>query len=305
VILLVAVASPAAGQSLQLTPDVPQALVGDEVQFTLRVRLRPGQELLDLTPRNILPPPSGIRVLAVDSLRPTGEGEFTGRVRLVFFRVGPQPVPTFSVLFSPGRGELPDTLVHAPVAMPIGSLLPAGNPALKDIRPLQIIGGPIWGPLALLSALVAAGCFYLWRRARRAGPSRTPAPAPSLEIGPFERALNHLVDLERRARASGNGAIPLYGDVAEVLRNCLVSVGALRHPGLTTAETAAALPPVLGHGEGRERLVLLLSDSDLVKFAQVRPDLPAALDHLNRARDLLTTWKVGLGPLPEAEVPIS
>ncbi len=284
-------------QSLELRPDQPRALVGDEVSLTVHVRLRPGQELLDLTPRNLLPPPSGMRVLGIDSLRPAGEGQFSGRVRMVFFRVGPQPIPTFSLLYRPGPGELPDTLVHAPVAMAIGSILPAGNPELKDIRPLQIIGGPAWGPALLLALGLGAGFFYLWVRGRRAtGATPGSAAAVPIEAGPFDLALRQLAAIEQRAIASGNGAVPLYEDVAEALRGCLLSAGALRHAGLTTAETAAALPPTLGHQGGRERLSLLLADADLVKFARVRPDLPAALQHLEQARQLLTAWQHSRAP---------
>ncbi len=292
-------AGSASAQSLELRPDQPRALVGDEVALTVHLRLRPGQELLDLTPRNILPPPSGVRVLGIDSLRATGEGEFSSRVRMVFFRIGPQPIPTFSVLYRPGPGELPDTLVHAPVAMEIGSILPAGNPELKDIRPLQIIGGPAWAPALLLALAVGAGFFYLWVRGRRAAGS-TSGAAVLLEAGPFDRALRRLAAIEQHASASGNGAVPLYADVADALRECLLSAGALGHAGLTTAETAAALPPALGHEGGRERLSLLLSDADLVKFARVRPDLPAALQHLDQARQLLTAWQQRLAEETES-----
>ncbi len=287
-------ASPGAGaaQSLDLTPDRPRALLGDEITLTLRVQLRPGQELLDLTPRNILPPPAGVRVLEIDSLRPVGEGEFSGRVRMAFFRVGPQPIPTFSVLFRPRSGALPDTLVHAPVAMEIGSLLPAGNPALKDIRPLQVIGGPAWGPAVLLGVLTALGFAYLWVRGRRhARTPRDAAPPPPLDAGPFDRAMRQLAALEQQAIASGNGALPLYADVAGVLRRCLLDSGALRHEGLTTQEAVSHLPPPLCLDDSGERLHLLLADADLVKFARVRPDLPAALAHLERARQLLAAWK--------------
>lgn len=290
--LLGAGTSGAGAQSLELRPDQPRALVGDEVSLTIHIRLRPGQELLDLTPRNILPPPSGVRVLGIDSLRPTAEGEYSGRVRMVFFRIGPQPIPTFSVLYRPGPGELPDTLVHAPVAMEIGSMLPAGNPELKDIRPLQLIGGPAWGPALLLVIAVACGFIYLWIRGRRAGrPIPVAESLQPLDPGPWERALRQLATLEQRAIASGNGAVPLYGDVAAALRECLISAGLLGHLGLTTAETAAALPPALGIGGGGEQLARILADADLVKFARVRPDLPAALAHLDQARQLLTGWQ--------------
>lgn len=296
-VLLAAAPGALPAQSLELTPDQPRALVGDEVSFTLRVRLRPGQELLDLTPRNILPPPAGVRVLASDSLRPAGPGEYTGRVRMVFFRVGPQPVPTFSLLFRPRAGAMPDTLVHAPVALEIGTLLPAGNPELKDIRPLWVVGGPAWGPALLLVLAVAAGVAYLWVRGRRTRSGAAGAPSSQeLPPGPFERALRQLEALEQQALASGNGATPLYADVARTVRECLVAAGAVDHAGLTSSEAVAALPAALGNDGGQARLSLLLTDADLVKFARVRPDLPSALRHLDGARQLLGTWQQRLRP---------
>jgi hypothetical protein len=290
-LLLMLLPAGLAAQSLTITPDVPRALVGDEVTLSVTVTLLPEQELLDLVPRNLFPPPSGTRVLHVDTLRKTGPLEYRGKIRMTWFRVGPQPVPTFSLLYRPEPKALPDTLVHAPVAMEIASLLPAGNPSLKDIKPLLPIGGPVWAQLAFLAALVSAGFGWLWYKGRPKRRVVVPEPEPALDPGPFVRALERLDQLEAEAIASGNGVVPLYGDVAAILRKCLVEIGALPHLGLTTPETPVRLPAPLRQRGAADRLHGVLRDADLVKFAAVRPDLGTAREHLQAARALLGDWR--------------
>lgn len=303
--LLLAVAlAPAAlrAQSFEITPDVPRALVGDEVKLTVKVTLLPGQELLDLVPKNLIPPPAGTRVIHVDTLRASAPLEYSGRITIAWFRVGPQPVPTFTLLYRPEPNALPDTLVHAPVPMEIASLLPAGNPSLKDIRPLLWISGPVWLQMAFLASLVGGGFGWLWWRTRpRDGRAAARAEVVELDPGPFVRALRALEAVEARAAASGAAVDPLYAEVAAVLRSCLLEIGALPHPGLTTPEAPARLPEPLKDGGGAERLLRVLGDSDLVKFAAVHPDLPAARHHVEGARALLEAWRAVAERTPPAE----
>lgn len=292
--LLLAALAPAAAwaQSFEITPDVPRALVGDEVKLTVKVTLLPGQELLDLVPKNLIPPPAGTRVIRVDTLRSTAPLEYSGKITIAWFRVGPQPVPTFTLLYRPEPNAFPDTLVHAPVPMEIASLLPAGNPSLKDIRPLLWISGPVWLQMAFLASLVGGGFGWLWWRTRPKGGTDAFAPVPAeLDPGPFVRALRALEAVEARAAASGAPVDPLYAEVAAVLRGCLLEIGALPFPGLTTPEAPVRLPDALKAGGGAERLLRVLGDSDLVKFAAVHPDLPAARHHVEGARALLEAWR--------------
>ena len=301
-LVLAAALMPAAlrAQSFEITPDVPKALVGDEVKLTVKVSLLPGQELLDLVPKNLIPPPAGTRVIAVDTLRATGPLEYTGKITIAWFRVGPQPVPTFDLLYRPEPNALPDTLVHAPVPMEIASLLPAGNPSLKDIRPLLWISGPVWLQMLFLASLVGGGFGWLWWRSRPKDRGRAAATvAVELDPGPFVRALRALDALDTRAEATG--VDPLYGEVAAVLRGCLLEIGALPYPGLTTPEAPHRLPEPLKAGGGAEQLLRVLGDSDLVKFAAVHPDLPAARHHVDGARRLLEGWRAIAERKPPAE----
>jgi hypothetical protein len=283
--------APARGeaQSLELKPEQLTANVGDILSVDLTVRLAEGQELIDLAPRTLLPPPEGLRLVAADTLRPEGRGVFTGKVRLAFFRVGRQPVPTLALLYRPAPGAAPDTLVHAPLAIEIIPILPAGNPQLKDIKPLRLLGGPVWGPLAMLLTLVAGGLYWLFRRR---GPRPAPIPKEDpLPAGPFDVALRRLAEMEQAAIASGNGAVRLFGQVAELVRATLLEAGAIPHQGLTTPEVPGWLPARLAAGEQAGRCERLLGDADLVKFARLMPDLPAAQEHLAAARQLLERWR--------------
>jgi len=292
-ILLVPLAAPAwaAAQSLELKPEQSQASIGDVITIGLSARFTEGQELLDLVPRTLLPPPEGMRIVSADTLRPYRNGEYRGKVRLAFYRIGRQPVPTLALLYRPAPGASPDTLVHAPLAIEIVAILPAGNPALKDIRPLQMLGGPVWGPVALLLAIVATGLYWLYRRNRRTAGARPAAPPVPIPSGPFDVALARLAQLEQASIASGNGVVPLFGEVAELLRTTLVEVGAMPHRGLTTPEVRGSLPASLAAGGLASRCEAILHDADLVKFAKVRPDRAAATTHVTGARQLLEAWR--------------
>ncbi len=285
---------PVAAQSLELVPERSRATIGDPITFDVTVRLRSGQELIDVSPRTLVPPPRGIRVLSADTLRPAGNGVYRGRAVMAFYRLGPQPVPTLTLLYRAAPGDPPDTLLHMPVSIEITPILEAGNPQLRDIKPLQPLGGPVWAQAVGLLAVIGVGFWWLWRRGGRRRAAAT-AEAGVLR-GPFDAALARLAELEAAARASGNGVVPLYAGVAAVVRDCLMNVGAIPHPGLTTTEVGERLPDWLSGAGQRGRCEAVLAEADLVKFAKVRPDLTAAGAHVARTRGLLEAWRTAAVP---------
>jgi hypothetical protein len=293
-ILLAAITPPSVtAQSLELKPRQTKGTVGDHFVFDVTVQLKPGMELIDAVPHTLVPPPRGIRVLSADTLRPDGAGLFRATATVAFYRIGPQPVPTFAVLYRTEPGAPPDTLLHLPVSVDVVPVLEPGNPSLRDIKPLQPLSGPVWIQLTALVVAIGGGLWWLSRRRSAVTPVRAGARIAS---GPFDAALVRLAELESAARQSGNGAAPLYAGVAELVRDCLLQAGAIPHQGLTTPELGGHLPPSLAAGSLRSTCETVLGDADLVKFARVRPDRAAAGDHVARTRTLLEAWRSAAEP---------
>jgi hypothetical protein len=228
-------AVPASGQSLELAPEQLKANIGDVLTIRITARLPEGQELLDFAPRTLLTPPEGMRIVSADTLVRNRNGEYHGTVRMAFYRIGRQPVPTLALLYRPAPGASPDTLVHAPLAIEIIPILPAGNPEIKDIRPLRLLGGPVWAPLAILVTIVVAGLYWL-----AAGTVlrlvQGPSPRPSHRPTDVPDRLGHRSEHRER-----NGIVPLFGGGGA---GSTTLVEARCHTGLTTPEVPVAPAPL-------------------------------------------------------------
>ncbi|HEU5155075.1 MAG TPA: hypothetical protein VFU03_10125 [Gemmatimonadales bacterium] len=292
VVALVAgyLAGTAQAQSLSVSIRPGKVLLGDPVIVDVTARLDPGQELVDRVPRPLIPPPDGVQYLSGDSLRADRDGTFHGTVRFAFYRLGNQPVPTLALLFRPRSDQPIDTLVHQPVSITVSGLAPEGSPQLKDIRPLADIGPPRWIPFVVLLVVVLAGVLVIVRTMRRERKASSATITTVQMRVPFNKALAELDRLEKQVQASSDGVPELYSGVRDILRAALVDAGMVGSASLTTPELSEILPRTAAEAEGAARMTQLLAAGDLVRFAAVRPDRDAAMDHLAAARRLLSEW---------------
>ena len=284
------------GQSFAATPDSTTATVGDTVTVRFRIRMHERDQLLDSFPQVAGDLPPGVRVLSVEKLTRTDQRLYDGSARLAFYRSGRRPMPIFGVSFMRVvEGVSRATLPSDSAFVLITPVLPtAGNPSLKDIRELEKRPLPPWTWPAILLAAFAAGWLLLRRRYRRIEQRVPvepdiivePVPGPT----PYDIALARLRQVEAENWPFRGLIEPHYEAVAQTLRQYLEDahqVGALER---TTAELAWAMPPELGRGGLRDACRDVLSEADLVKFAEARPDAPAAAEFLRRARELLDAW---------------
>lgn len=292
VVAIVAAKLAGTAQAQSLTVRIPagRVLLGDPVIVDVTARLDPGQELVDRVPRPLIPPPDGVQYLGGDSLRADRDGTFHGTVRFAFYRLGNQPVPTLALLFRPSNDQQIDTLVHQPVSITVSGLAPQGSPQLKDIRPLADIGPPRWTPFIVLLLVVLAGVLVIVRTMRRERKVSGATVATIQTRAPFHKALAELDRLEEQARVSSDGVPELYSGIRDILRAALVDAGLVGTASLTTAELREILPRTAAQAEGAAQMTQLLSAGDLVRFAAVRPNREAAMDHLAAARRLLHEW---------------
>jgi hypothetical protein len=284
------------GQSFAVTADSGNFTVGDSVSIRFRIRMHERDQLLDSFPQVAGDLPPGVRILSIDKLVRTDQRLYVGTARLAFYRPGRRPVPIFGVPFMRiVEGVSRATLPSDSAFVLISPVLPsAGNPPLKDIRELEKRPASPWTWPAILVVLLTAGWLLL--RLRRSRVHRTiPATPETLDIPvptptPYEIALDRLHRVEADNWTSRGLVEAHYEAVAQTLRQYLEDaheVGALER---TTAELVWAMPPQLGRGGLRDACRDLLTEADLVKFAEARPSPAAAADFLMRARELLKAW---------------
>lgn len=294
-LLAVPAAAQVSGQSFQVTPETSSVTVGDSVTLRFRVRLEDTDLLFDTIPEPVGSLPPGVRVLSVEKLTRTPDRLFHGRAHVTFYRPGRQPVPTFGLPFMRAvKGVERATLASDSAFVDVVALLPAGNPDLRDIKPLEPRAGPPLLPytLALLIA-GAGGVYYIQRRRRRK--SRvdilplTPPEKP-LERGPYEIALERLAGVERDSWPSQGEVAIHYEAIVNVLREYLEDAHTVAARECTTSELLWTLPPHLTAAGLRERCHDLLSEADLVKFAKLQPGVASAAGFLARSRQLLQAW---------------
>jgi hypothetical protein len=281
------------GQSFAVTPDTAAATVGDSVTIWFRIRLHERDQPLDSIPQVVGALPPGVRVLSVEKLSRSAARLYEGSARVAFYRPGRRPVPTFGLPFMrPVEGVSRATLASDSAFVDIARLLPAGNPALKDIVELERRPVSLTPLLALaLMFVAAAGGYALIRRRRRRPVSLPPEPAVErVAPTPYQLALDLLAAVERERWPSRGKVAAHYEAVAQALRQYLEAAENVDACERTTSELLWALPPYLSKASLRDRCHDVLGEADLVKFAQVRPGDGGAADFLRRARLLLEAW---------------
>ena len=282
------------GQSFQVTPDTGAATVGDSVTVRFRIRLHERDHLLDSIPQVVGVLPPGVRVLSVEKLSRSADRVYQGGARVAFYRPGRQAVPTFGLPFMRiVEGVTRATLASDSAFADITPILAAGNPSLRDIKELERRPVPLVPLLALaLILLVTAVGYVLIRRKRRRPPVSLP-PEPLAEPvapTPYQIALDRLEAIERERWPSHGQVAAHYDAVTQALRQYLEAAENIGACERTTSELLWTLPPHLSRAGLRDRCYDVLSEADMVKFAQARPSDAGADDFLRRARHLLETW---------------
>ncbi len=151
--------------------------------------------------------------------------------------------------------------------------------------------GPVW--IALVSLLVALALgFLLARRLRRL--RQRPAPVPPPPTAPRKRLRPAweiaLEELDRIVKADhvGQGELGVqYVEVTETLRRYLENRYGVPALESTTDELAPRLEQLALDADARTRIVDILREADLVKFAKARPEAAAARALEARARELV------------------
>ena len=287
-----------------LVADRTELTVGDPIGLTLEVT-HPGDHVV-VMPR--LAPEWGafkVRRQSAASIAQNGDGTRT---------TGQQLEVT---LFAPGEFETPDLplsvrrpdgsverMSPTPVRLTVVSVLSGDEETLRDIRAPADFSTPLWEQLyfrvlvvnVVAAVILVALGLVLYRRAH--GRDETSAPTVQYRA-PWEVALQELDRIES-LDLPGHGRLKdHYALVSRALRVYVQSahlgdMGPVDAVDMTTDEIGAALRSSPMSYEKTVELVALLSETDLVKFANDTPPETQARDALARSRRLVEDTRADL-----------
>lgn len=292
--------------SLFASLDTTSTTVGGVLYLTLETEpaegwaVDPPTRALDLDP---------FRVREVVTLpRPGGPA---WRLRLLATKAGDVEVPAVT-LTARGPGGRSEVIASVPIPVTVTSNLEeaAGDsagtgPQPADLKP-PLEARRNWIPLLIAAgtALAAAALgFWLARRLRRrARPEAAPPPAERRPLRPpWEVAIE---SLDRIAAADyvGQGQIDRqYVEVTGALRRYLEDRYGVPALESTTTDLGHHLERAPLRPEMSSRILSLLREADLVKFAKALPESAQARSTEGRAREVVLSTMPRPEPAPPAE----
>jgi hypothetical protein len=297
---LIALPAHAAGDvQVSLTADRAELTVGDPVLLTLAVTHPAGYQVI--VPQ--LPPvwgPFEVRNQSPATVEANGDGSETTRqtIEVTLFDLGEFQTPELVLTVGDGAGGLAEATVP-PVTLAVVPTLAEDDAELRDIKPQAGLAvPPAWpwvaGGLLLAVAVVLAG-WWLVRRLQ----DKSFLPVPTTDNRPpWQVAHDELGRIEALDLPGQGDFKEHYSLVTDCLRAYLEAQFGLRVTDRTTSE----LRLVLRHSdlapEHARRFLDLFSVSDLVKFANLTPDLAVARRLTAEARLLIDDTR----PRPQDEL---
>lgn len=272
---------------VDLVADRTELTVGDRVSMTLEVTYPSGFQVV--LPR--LPSEWGaLEVLdqSKSSVVDNEDGTVTisQTIEVTAFSPGEFLTPALEISVKEPAGGF-SVKTAPPVSLDVASVLTEGDEELRDIRPQADLDVPPvwpWVIAALLIVALIGVAIYLFLRRR--GEEAAAAPVLDLRTA-YEIAIDELsriskLDLPGKALFKEH-----YTLVADVLRAYIEAEYAIPAMDRTTAElrTALRLAPI--DVPITREVIAFLSDCDLVKFTELRPDLVTAVEATGEARRLV------------------
>jgi hypothetical protein len=283
------------GRAFSVTVEPAKVGLGDSITLHFRVTVNERDLIADTVPQPVREVPAGVRILSVERLQRGRDRVFTGKAVVAVYRPGRRELPVFGIPWIQVVTGRRNVIAHDPVQVEVSSVLPGGNPPLRDIREPDV--PPSLAPFWILAGFTAAAAVA-WLASRRRAKRVVPAPAvpsapppPPEPPDPYRAAIDRLAAIEAEGWPVRGEVARHYQSVADVLRDYLEDADGIPARERTTSELLWSLPPRLAEPALRRRVQEVLGGADLVKFAKVRPEPAEASDYVGDARDLLDRWR--------------
>ncbi|HXV42660.1 MAG TPA: hypothetical protein VEC96_06325 [Anaerolineae bacterium] len=293
--LLALPAQAAEGLKATLAASQTELTVGDPVQLTLAVTHPAGSQVIipkldQQWGQFEVQSQSPVTTVA----NPDGSQTTTQTITVTLFDLGSFETPALPLTISTGQGQVTEETVP-PVSLTVTPTRAQDDTALKDIRPQADLKVPSQWPLlaaALLAVLaVAGGGWWLYRRWRGQPLFGAGANRPAYQVAFAELARIAALRLPDQGQFKEH-----YTLVTDCLRTYLEQQFKLHVFERTTFELKTILRGSALSPDQTRQFLDLFSDSDLVKFAKITPELDEAYILLERAHHLVEITR----PAPEA-----
>ena len=290
-VTLVGPAEAAGGVEVTLTPSQDHLAVGDPVELTLEVVHPAGAQVI--IPR--LEQSWGdfeVREQSPATTSPNDDGAETTRqtITVTLFDLGTFEIPTLPLTISDSSGQVTEVATPA-VSLTVNPLRAEEDLALRDIRPQADMALPSMLPAlmtGLILATVAAGSGWWlyrgWRRQNGLGAVADNRP-------PYQVAYDELDRIGGLGLPEQGQFKAHYTLVTDCLRTYLEQQFGLHVFDRTTTELKVVLKQSTLAPDHTRRFIDLFSDSDLVKFAKLTPEVAEARQLIDEARLLVTLTK--------------
>lgn len=227
---------------------------------------------------------------AVTSSLGDGTAVTTQQIDVRLFAPGDFQTQPLAISIADSTGNLTETFAE-PIPVNVQSVLVEGDTDLRDIKPQAQLPTPAIWPYVLLGLLTVSviTAFVIWKRrgGKLFGDNRLP----------HEKALAALAHIDKQKYAANGRYKEQYAAVSDTLRSYFEAIGATPMTDRTTAEIRRDLASGQMKQEDGQRLLMILEDCDMVKFAKVQPSQHEAERLTQNARQLILDTK----PLPAVE----
>jgi hypothetical protein len=291
-VVLVIPVQAAGGVEVTLTPSQTQLAVGDPVELTLEINHPAGYQViipkLDQTWGSF-----EVREQSQATTSPNDDGTETTQqtITVTLFDLGTFETPTLPLTISDGSGQVTEETVPA-VSLTVTPLRAEEDTALRDIRPQAELAIPSILPsiaIGLVVATVVAGSgwwlYHRWRVKRGLVAVVDNRP-------PFQVAYDELDRIASLNLPEQGQFKEHYTLVTDCIRTYLEQQFHLHTFDRTTTELRVELKRSMISPDHTRRFIDLFSESDLVKFAKLKPEAAEARQLIDEARVLVSLTKL-------------
>ncbi len=212
----------------------------------------------------------------------SGHEQSRQTIDLIAWQIGTLTTMPLTITVSNPAGEL-TVLMADPVSVEVVSSLSEDDLELRDIKPQVALPIPVWWPWVTAAGVMVLMGLFWWHGGRQ---QETAVVSVDGRL-PHELALAELDAIAATGMATKGNFKGHYAQTTDVVRGYFDQ---MLHTNLleqTTSEARQAVRTITLNEDAKQQMLALLDESDLVKFAKVKPTVEDAERATTEAKEII------------------